>query len=70
MLKEDLLKKLEPAIQSELDQTQISEIMVGVKSGLSYNGVWNIEKLWEKAKFVKITHSGFAESHPHNIKLL
>ncbi len=40
----------------------------GLKAGMGYCGAANIRKLRE-AKFVKITHAGNIENHPHDIQI-
>jgi IMP dehydrogenase len=40
----------------------------GLKAGMGYCGARNLEALHE-AKFVKITASGMAESHPHDVTI-
>ena len=40
----------------------------GLKAGMGYCGAKNMEVLKE-AKFIRITHSGINESHPHNITI-
>ncbi len=42
------------------------QLIGGVKAGMGYVGAKNIEQL-HKAKFVKITHAGYIESHPHDV---
>tara|TARA_B110000879_G_scaffold208631_1_gene294597 strand:+ start:200 stop:1663 length:1464 start_codon:yes stop_codon:yes gene_type:complete len=44
------------------------QIIGGLKSGMGYCGSENINSLL-LAKFVKITSSGMAESHPHNVTI-
>ena len=44
------------------------QIIGGLKSGMGYCGSANINSLLS-AKFVKITSSGMAESHPHNVTI-
>ena len=44
------------------------QIIGGLKSGMGYCGSENIISLLS-AKFVKITSSGMAESHPHNVTI-
>ena len=44
------------------------QIIGGLKSGMGYCGAESIEKLLT-ARFVKITSSGMAESHPHNVTI-
>ncbi len=42
------------------------QLIGGVKAGMGYVGAKNIAQL-HKAKFVKITHAGYVESHPHDV---
>jgi IMP dehydrogenase len=42
----------------------------GLRSGLSYAGAANIEELWEKAEFVRITSAGKVESGTHDVNPL
>lgn len=46
----------------------IYQMVGGLKAGMGYCGARNMEALKE-AKFIRITHSGMAESHPHNITI-
>lgn len=46
----------------------IYQLTGGLKAGMGYCGAGTIEDL-KKAKFVKITSSGMAESHPHDIQI-
>jgi IMP dehydrogenase len=41
----------------------------GLRAGMGYCGAKDINTLKEHAKFVKITASGIAESHPHNVTI-
>jgi IMP dehydrogenase len=43
----------------------ITQLAEGVKSGMSYCGVKNLEELRENAQFVQITTNGYIESKPH-----
>lgn len=45
----------------------VFQLLGGLKSGMEYIGADSIEQMWEKANFVRITHSGLTESHPHNL---
>ena len=47
----------------------IDSLEKGIRSGLSYSGVHNINQLFAQSKYVKITSSGLYESktHIHNI---
>jgi IMP dehydrogenase len=44
----------------------IYQMLGGLRAGMFYCGAKNIKEL-KSAKFVRITHSGMAESHPHDI---
>lgn len=48
----------------------IKKMASGVRSGFSYCGAKDIEELWKKSQFIKISHSGLIESHPHDIEVL
>ncbi|ACK42031.1 MULTISPECIES: IMP dehydrogenase [Dictyoglomus] len=43
------------------------QLVGGLKSGMGYCGVKNLEELRTKTKFIKITNAGLRESHPHDI---
>ncbi len=45
----------------------IYQMVGGLRAGMGYCGAKSIEDLQNKAKFVRITHSGITESHPHDI---
>lgn len=45
----------------------VNQLVGGLKQGLGYCGAKNIEDLWKKAEFVKISNAGLVESHPHNL---
>lgn len=42
------------------------QIIGGLRAGMGYSGAANVSEL-KKARFVRITNAGVAESHPHNI---
>lgn len=46
-------------------ETVIVKTMEGIRSGLSYQGVDNLEDLKKVAEFVQVTSAGLIESHPH-----
>lgn len=46
----------------------IMQLIGGLKAGMGYTGSKNIEDL-QKAKFIRITAAGYAESHPHDITI-
>ncbi len=47
----------------------VFQLIGGVRSGMGYCGVKNIEELRDKSKFIKLTNAGLLESHPHDITI-
>ncbi len=47
----------------------IYQLMGGLKSGMGYVGSSNLEELYEKSKFIKISSASLIENHPHNITI-
>jgi IMP dehydrogenase len=47
----------------------VFQLIGGVKSGMGYCGVKNIEELSAKANMIKVTNAGLLESHPHDIMI-
>ena len=45
----------------------IYQLVGGLKSAMGYTGSRTIPDMHRKARFVRITNAGMAESHPHNI---
>jgi IMP dehydrogenase len=45
----------------------VYQLLGGVRSGMGYCGVRDINELQGKTKFVQITSAGLRESHPHDI---
>lgn len=43
------------------------QLMGGLRSGMGYVGARSLAELQLKAKFVRITHAGLIESHPHSV---
>ncbi len=71
---EDDIKKLVPEgivgrvpYKGELSEV-ILQMVGGIRAGMGYTGSANIAQL-QKAKFIKITAAGVAESHPHDITI-
>ncbi|MEN8137840.1 MAG: IMP dehydrogenase [Bacteroidota bacterium] len=71
---EDDIKKLVPegivgrvAYKGELNES-MHQFVGGLRAGMGYCGAGDIETLKE-AQFVRITSSGMAESHPHDITI-
>lgn len=47
----------------------IFQLIGGLRAGMGYCGVKNIEELQTKTKFIRITNAGLRESHPHNVDI-
>jgi IMP dehydrogenase len=47
----------------------VFQLVGGLRAGMGYCGVKNIEELKTKAKFVRITGAGLKESHPHDVSI-
>jgi len=47
----------------------IYQMMGGLRAGMGYLGSINITVLKKDGKFVRITHSGVIESHPHDVTI-
>jgi IMP dehydrogenase len=45
----------------------VHQLLGGLRAGMGYCGASSLEVLFEGARFVRITNSGLAESHPHDI---
>ncbi len=71
---EDDIKKLVPEgivgrvpYKGELEET-MHQFIGGLRAGMGYCGAKDIDTM-KNAQFVKITSSGIAESHPHNVTI-
>ncbi len=72
-VEEDIKKLVPEGIEGRVPyKGQVSEVMVqyigGLRASMGYVGAKKIADL-QKAKMVRITHSGINESHPHNITI-
>ncbi len=47
----------------------VFQLIGGVPSGMGYCGVRTIEELRTRTRFVRITHAGLRESHPHDVQI-
>jgi IMP dehydrogenase len=47
----------------------VYQLVGGLRAGMGYCGARSIADLRTKARFVKITHAGQIESHPHDIEI-
>jgi IMP dehydrogenase len=50
-------------------QEVIFQLTGGLRSGMGYCGAKNIAELQKRAEFIRITHAGLRESHPHNVTI-
>ena len=72
---EDDIKKLVPEgiVGRGPYKGEVNEVMYqfigGLRAGMGYCGAKNINELKEKGTFVRITSSGIAESHPHDVTI-
>ncbi len=46
----------------------ILQLVGGLRAGMGYVGARNIEML-KNARFIKVTHAGIVESHPHDVSI-
>ncbi|MDR1996946.1 MAG: IMP dehydrogenase [Candidatus Margulisbacteria bacterium] len=47
----------------------VYQMLGGLRSGMGYCGTATVEELRQNGRFVKITHAGLIESHPHDIQI-
>ncbi len=45
----------------------VYQMVGGLRSGMGYVGARSLDELREKASFVRVSHAGLIESHPHDI---
>ena len=43
------------------------QILGGLRSGMGYCGAHNLDELYKRSVFVRITNAGLVESHPHDV---
>ena len=48
----------------------IKQLIGGLRSGLSYCGVSNLNDLRKNAEFIKISEAGKVESKPHDVSVI
>lgn len=72
---EDDIKKLVPEgiaarvpFKGDLSEV-IYQMTGGLRAGMGYIGARNIEAVKKNSKFVRVTHSGIIESHPHDVSI-
>jgi IMP dehydrogenase len=47
----------------------VHQLVGGLKSGMGYCGAATLADLRAKARFVRVTHAGLMESHPHDVQI-
>ncbi len=47
----------------------IFQLVGGLRAGMGYCGVVNIEELKTQTQFIRITNAGLTESHPHDVSI-
>jgi len=45
----------------------VFQLVGGLRAGMGYVGARNIEELYTKGRFIRVTSAGMAESHPHDV---
>ncbi|HEY8415107.1 MAG TPA: IMP dehydrogenase, partial [Thermaerobacter sp.] len=45
----------------------VYQLVGGLRAGMGYAGARTVDELRRKARFVRITHAGLVESHPHDV---
>ena len=64
------LKVLKPGFPYKGNLAEVIYQMTGgLRAGMGYLGAKNISVLKKEGKFVRITHSGIIESHPHDVTI-
>ena len=48
----------------------LHQLVGGLRSAMGYVGAKNLQELQEKARFVRITNAGLAESHVHDVSIV
>jgi IMP dehydrogenase len=47
----------------------VYQLVGGLRSGMGYCGVGTVEELRTRPRFLRITHAGLRESHPHDVTI-
>jgi IMP dehydrogenase len=47
----------------------VYQLLGGLRSGMGYCGSENLQALRETAEFVRVSHAGLIESHPHDVQI-
>jgi IMP dehydrogenase len=48
----------------------LTQLVGGLRSGMSYTNAHSVEELYEKAVFVRVTEVGLRESRPHDVEVI
>ena len=48
----------------------VSNLLGGLRSGMSYSNARTIQELWKNAEFVRITSASLRESHAHDVDVI
>ena len=73
-MEEDIKKLVPEGISGRVPfKGSLSEVIYqmigGIRAGMGYCGCDTVDKLKTNAKFIKITHAGIRESHPHDVTI-
>jgi IMP dehydrogenase len=47
----------------------VFQLLGGLRAGMGYCGVHNLEELQTRSEFIRITNAGLLESHPHDVQI-
>ena len=47
----------------------VYQLLGGLRAGMGYCGVKNIDELMNKTRFIRVTSAGLKESHPHDVTI-
>jgi IMP dehydrogenase len=47
----------------------IYQFVGGIRAGMGYLGADTLAMLRSRARFVRVTHAGVMESHPHDVRV-
>lgn len=48
----------------------VFQLLGGLRAGMGYCGVKNIDELMYKTRFIRVTSAGLRESHPHDVTII
>ena len=47
----------------------VFQLLGGLRAGMGYCGVKNIDELMNNTRFIRVTSAGLKESHPHDVTI-